>query len=99
MATSKKLKAVPQVQPVYSPEKSYSWNANDVFAITGLQFDIINKVIQANLQNPEVQRALYLVEGAKAVQEILKVAVEEGLVSEAPKQETSTSETATGDKK
>lgn len=88
MAKSSKLKSVPKATPVYSQEKNYTWKADDIFAITGLQLDIINKVIQANLQNPEVQRALYLVEGAKAVQEILKVAVEEGLVNEAPKPES-----------
>lgn len=88
MAKSQKLKAVPKVVPSYDPQKSYAWKADDVFAITGLQLDIISKVIQANLQNPDVQRALYLVEGSKAVQEILKLAVEEGLVQEAPKQET-----------
>lgn len=87
MAKSAKLKSVPKAVPVYSSEKSYTWKADDVFAISGLQLDIINKVIQANLQDPSVQRALFLVEGAKAVQEVLKLGVEEGIAKEAPKPE------------
>lgn len=91
MATSKKLKSVPKETPVFDPSKNYILQPNDMYAISGMQLDIINKAIQANLKNSDVQRALLLIEGNKALQEVVRIAVEEGLVAEAPK------ETATGD--
>jgi hypothetical protein len=85
MAKSSKLKAVPK--PVYDPRKQYEWQAEDVFPISGLQLDIINKVINQHLQDPAVQKALALVEGAKVVQAILAEGVADGIIKEIVKKE------------
>lgn len=99
MAKSTKLKSVPKAQPVYDPNKKYLLNPEDYYAIKGSYLDIINKVIQTGLQNPDIQRALLFVEGARTLQEVIKEAVEEGVINEAPEQkgDLSATEISAGD--
>lgn len=88
MSEETKLKVV-RKKPVYEPEKSYQWNPDDVFPITGAQLDLINKVVVHHLQDPIIQKALGIVEAAKIVNSIIADGVAEGTIKEAVKEETS----------
>ena len=81
---SSKLKNV-KVKPEFSPQKSYTWQADTLFAITGAQVDLLNKVINMSIESEAVQKALALVEASKVVASILKEGYEEGIVVEAEK--------------
>lgn len=76
---SKKLKVVTP-SPVFSPEQSYSWQADDTLSISGLELDVLNKTFDEILSSPIAKPVLMALEGKKAVNSILRKNVEAGII-------------------
>jgi len=74
------------VEPVatYNPNKRYSWTPNDVFEMSGEQFGLILNAFRAVLSTPEAGRILLIDKANEAVEKAMAVAVEKGIVKEAP---------------
>jgi hypothetical protein len=81
-----KDKQVVEKKP-FNPQGNYQWQTDDVFAITGGQLDMLNKVIGAHLNTPETQRAIALLEASRVIGQLIRDGYDEGLVIEAPESE------------
>jgi hypothetical protein len=77
------------VAPVvaYDPNKRYSWTPNDVFELSGEQFGLILNAFRSVLSTPEAGRILLIDKANEAVEKAMAVAVERGIVKEAPEAE------------
>lgn len=86
MAKASKLKKVEDIEevknPVFNPEKSYGWKADDTFTITGSELDLINKVLDIHLQKPETQQVLGLIECKKITSSLIEKGVKSGIIKE-----------------
>lgn len=61
---------------------AYEWNPEDVFQLTGLEIDKINKALSAAASSTEFQRHAIIYEGLIAFNSFFRSAVEEGAISE-----------------
>lgn len=66
----------------FDPNKSYRWNKDDQFILTGAEFDLIYKALQARAVNPEFQRFIVEFEALKLVESIFIKGVESGKIPE-----------------
>lgn len=90
MEDVKEMKAAPvrelpdlELKPkkiVFDPNKSYQWDETDRFIIDGLQLDTLNRAFKAFMSDPNVERTLQIVEGAKLISNLLKENVENGVI-------------------
>lgn len=76
--TLDKLKAVPK----YDPSKNYTWDAQDIFTVTGAEIDIWNKAMAVYVNTPEFQRYLVLQKAASVMQAFIQESVEQSLIKE-----------------
>lgn len=61
----------------YNPEKTYSWNPNETFSISGREFGLILNTIRAILNTEQAQQILL----AHKTNEILEKIMEENVKS------------------
>lgn len=76
-------KKAPAQKVQFDPRKSYSWQSQDVFAITGAELDVLHKAFNAVISQPEAQKYILAMEGAKITTSIIAKYVEEGVIKEA----------------
>lgn len=67
---------------VFKAGASYVWDPEDVFQLTGLEIDRINKALSAASASQEFQRHAVIYEGLIAFNQFFKSAVEEGAIRE-----------------
>ena len=67
--------------PVYNPNMRYTWTPGDQFVLTGDQF---GKMINAIRAISSIFPINLIQEANISVEEIMKVAVEQGIVKESP---------------
>jgi hypothetical protein len=69
---------------VYNPNKKYSWTPEDTFTLNGGEFGLILNAFRSVLSTPEAGRILLIDKANEAVEKAMAVAVERGIVKEAP---------------
>jgi hypothetical protein len=83
----KNLQAVKKAE--YSPQKNYTWGAEQMFGVTGLEIDKVFKALVMQTKDvSDYDKFLWLQEGLTIMNNILKEAYEQGVIQEViPKQE------------
>ena len=66
----------------FDPNKSYIWDSEDKFVVTGAEIDAWNKAIGAVSSSEEFQRFLVILNGARKMGNFIQEAVEKGLIKE-----------------
>lgn len=69
---------------VYDPGKKYIWTLEDKFELSGEQFGNILNAFRAVLNTPEAARILLVNHANDAIENVMKNAVEAGIVKESP---------------
>lgn len=69
-------------KPVFDPTKSYIWQHDLPIEITGKEFEMILRALQANLQENQFQAHIMQYDALMVVQSILKRNVEDGTITE-----------------
>lgn len=67
---------------MYSPNKNYKWNPEDVFEMNGDEFGRILHSFRAILSTQEAQHILLVNEANKVMEEKMKEYVEKGVIKE-----------------
>lgn len=78
-------------QPSYDPNKRYTWSQDDLFVISGGEFGVLLNALRAILNTPESQKVLLTDRANSIVEQALARAVENGIVKEAPEEESKSS--------
>lgn len=75
----------------FNPTANYQWKAEDVFQITGKELEIIHSAMHTLFETnlPDAKKHVFLSEIYKISSSIIKEAVEQGKIKEAPKEEKS----------
>lgn len=73
----------------YDPNKSYRWQPDTEFKLTGAEFGIVLNSLRAIIMTEEAQRILLANEANKIVENILYKGVESGDVTEAKDEQPS----------
>lgn len=71
----------------YDANKRYSWNPEDTFTLSGKEFGLLLNTVRAYLASEEAARFQLMIQSNHAIEEILKRAVEDDVVIEAPEEE------------
>lgn len=75
-----KRKPEEKQKELYNPQLTYEWKADDMFQISGIEIEKINKALIAASSGPEFQKYITIFEGLAAFQNFFKESVEEGLI-------------------
>jgi hypothetical protein len=78
-----------QPTPTFDPNKKYIWGQDDLFIVSGGEFGVLLNAIRAIINTPESQRILLAAKANDIVENALARAVENGVVKEAPEQDSS----------
>lgn len=70
------------MNPVFDPNKEYSWKAEDQFQMNGQQFMIALGALRAFLSTEEAAKIQLALQASQALQEVLAKAVEAGIAVE-----------------
>ena len=73
-----------QTKITYDPSKKYTWSPEDVFTLTGQEFGLILNTVRSILSTEEAAKILLANQTNQAIEKVLAVAVESGVVKEAP---------------
>jgi hypothetical protein len=71
----------------YDANKKYSWTPEDTFTLNGQEFGLLLNTVRAYLASEEAARFQLMIKSNHVIEEILKRAVEEDVVLEAPEEE------------
>lgn len=71
----------------YDPNKVYQWKSDDVFEISGREFDLILNTLRAVLSTEQAQQVLLAARANEALEKIIAKSVEEGKLIEQSKTE------------
>lgn len=61
-------------------QTNYNWKEDDIFHLTGKEFELLINATRAKLATPEVQNALLLVEMNKVLEKLLVDGINKGIV-------------------
>lgn len=68
---------------IFNPSKSYQWEPTDKFEISGMEFNILLQSLRAVLRTEDAMRILLIKEASDNLENVLKKAVNSGVVKEA----------------
>jgi hypothetical protein len=71
----------------YDANKKYSWTPEDTFTLNGQEFGLLLNTVRAYLASEEAARFQLMIKSNHVIEEVLKRAVEEDVVLEAPEEE------------
>lgn len=80
---SKKAALKKAADPVFDPQKSYQWQREDTFEISGAELHALNQLSAILMEDPAVQRILAIVDGRNILTSIIRRNVEAGAIQEA----------------
>jgi hypothetical protein len=66
----------------YDPAKSYRWEPEDIFEMTGLQFGTLVNMLEAEMNTPGGAPLSLKVKAYEVITEIIKLGVEQGAIRE-----------------
>jgi hypothetical protein len=69
-------------EPVFDPNKNYTWSPDSVFPLKGSEFALIFNTLRAFLSTPEAQKILMASAGHDVLESVLAKAVEDGVAVE-----------------
>jgi hypothetical protein len=70
----------------YDANKKYSWTPEDTFTLNGQEFGLLLNTVRAYLSSEEAARFQLMIQSNHVIEEILKKAVEQDVVLEAPEE-------------
>lgn len=77
------LKKPEQIEtPVFDPNKSYTWEKNVNFELTGSEFGFILNSLRKSLSTPESQNILTQAQSLSIIENLLSLKIQQGLVKE-----------------
>lgn len=62
--------------------RDYRWDKDAQFILSGEEFDFIQRALRASLNDPDFMRAVYIYEGLKVADKIIREGIEAGVVKE-----------------
>lgn len=66
----------------YNPEKTYTWNPDDTFTISGREFGLILNTIRAILTTEQAAQVLLADKANQVIEKIMAENVESGVLKE-----------------
>lgn len=72
----------PKNTPSFDPGKTYKWDPNDTFELTGMQFASLYHCLTQDARNPGGAPVLMKMEAYNVVMDLFKQAVEQGIAKE-----------------
>ena len=77
------LKKPEQIENLtFDPSKSYSWEKETDFVLSGTDFGIILNTLRSSISTPEAQNIINQLKSLEVIEKLLSVSIQEGRVVE-----------------